>query len=109
MALNRSAERARRDLIRLSHAGLEARPLLAGTLSRLRQVVPLEAFFAATTDPATVLFTDSLGEGIPTAAAPLFRANEFFDDDVNQFTALARGAESVRSLYAATGGKPDSP
>lgn len=65
MAPDQSKERARRDIIRLSHAGLEGQALLRETLARLRRVVPLEAFWAATTDPATVLFTGSVGEGIP--------------------------------------------
>lgn len=106
MALDGSAERTRRDLIRLSHAGLEGRALLRETVALLRRVVPLEAFWAATTDPATVLFTGSVVEGIPEAVTPLFLANEFLEDDVNKFSALARGPEAVQSLYAATGGAP---
>ena len=106
MVLDRSAARARHDLIRLTHAGLTGRVLLTEALTRLRRVVPLEAYFAATTDPATVLVTDALGEGIPAAAAPLFLANELLGDDVNKFVELARGPEPVRSLYTATGGAP---
>ena len=106
MALDRSAERTRRDLIRLSHAGLAERTLLIEALVRLRRVIPIEAYFAATTDPATVLFTGSVGEGIPDAASPRFLANEIFGDDVNQFVKLARGPEPVRGLYAATDGRP---
>ena len=106
MARNWSAERTRRDVIRLSHAGLAGRTLLTEALTRLRQVLPVEAYFAATTDPATVLFTDAVGEGIPQAAAALFLTNELLGDDVNKFTELARGPESVRGLYAATGGVP---
>ena len=106
MVRDRSKERVRQDLIRVTHAGLDGRTLLTEVLARLRRVVPLEAFFAATTDPATVLFTDLVAEGIPPAMTPLFLANEFLGDDVNQFTALARGPEAVRSLYAATSGAP---
>src|SRR5579859_1409458 len=106
MALHQSAERTRRDLIRLSHSGLEGRALLREALVRLRRAVPLEAFWAATTDPATALFTGSVVQGIPEAATPLFMANEFLDDDVNQFRRLARGPVTVHSLYAATDGAP---
>src|SRR3712207_680567 len=95
MALDRSAERTRRDLVRLAHAGLTGRALLTEALARLRRVVPLEAYFAATTDPATVLFTDAVGEGIPQATAPLFLANELLGEDVNKFMELARGPEPV--------------
>jgi hypothetical protein len=71
-------------------------------------VIPVEAFFAATTDSATVIFTGSVGDGIPEAASPRFLANEIFDDDVNQFAELVRSPKSVRGLYAATGGRPSA-
>jgi DNA-binding CsgD family transcriptional regulator len=99
-------ERTRREVIRLSHAGLAGRTLLTEALARLRQALPVEAYFAATTDPATVLFTDAVGDGIPQAAAPQFLTNELLDDDVNKFTELARGREVVRGVYAATAGVP---
>src|SRR5215203_5572137 len=106
MVMDRSAERRRRDLIHLSHSGLTGRALLVEALARLRRVIPVEAYFAATTDPATVLFTGAAGEGIPEAASRLFLTNELLDDDVNKFVELARGPEAVRSLYTATDGAP---
>jgi len=106
MAQNWSTERTRREVIRLSHAGLAGPTLLTEALARLRRALPVEAYFAATTDPATVLFTEMVGEGIPQSAAPLFLTNELLGDDVNKFTELARGPTSVRGLYAATGGAP---
>jgi DNA-binding CsgD family transcriptional regulator len=108
MGLDWSATRVQRDIRRLSHAGLDSGKLLAEALARLRRVVPVDAYWAATVDPATILFTGSVVDGIPAEATPLFLANEFLGDDVNQFTTLARGPAPVRSLYAATGGMPAS-
>jgi DNA-binding CsgD family transcriptional regulator len=99
----RTAERARREIIRLCHAGLDSRELRAGVLAQLRRAIPIDAFWAATVDPATLLFTGSVIEGIPEHATPAFLANEFLHDDVNKFVALARGAP-VNSLAQATRG-----
>ena len=100
----RTAERSRRDIIRLSHAGLDSRALRLAVLGRLRTVMPIDAFWCATVDPATLLFTGSLIEGIPEAATPAFLANEFLHDDANKFAQLAGGVPAVRSLHDATGG-----
>jgi DNA-binding CsgD family transcriptional regulator len=67
-------------------------------------VIPIEAFWCATVDPATVLFTGSLIEGIPESVTPGFLANEFLHDDVNKFIQLARGDRVVGGLHDATGG-----
>jgi DNA-binding CsgD family transcriptional regulator len=100
----RTAERSRRDIIRLSHAGLDSRALRLAVLGRLRTVIPIDAFWCATVDPATLLFTGSLIEGIPESVTPAFLANEFLHDDANKFARLAEGAPAVRSLHDATGG-----
>ena len=106
MGTERSAESARREIIRLCHAGLDGRTLTLEVLRRLRRVVPVDAFWCATADPATVLFTGAVREEIPEYATPYFLANEFLQDDVNKFGSLARAGEPVNSLYAATGGEP---
>lgn len=99
----KAAERTRREIIRLCHAGLDSRALRQQVLTQLRKVTPIDAFWAATVDPATLLFTGSLVEGIPEHATPAFLANEFLQGDVNKFVALARGAP-VNNLYEATEG-----
>ena len=99
----RTAERTRRDIIRLCHAGLDSRALREAILRHLRKVTPIDAFWAATVDPATLLFTGSVIEGIPEHATPAFLANEFLHDDVNKFVTLARGMP-VNSLSQATEG-----
>jgi DNA-binding CsgD family transcriptional regulator len=100
----RTAERSRRDIIRFSHAGLDSRALRQSVLGRLRKVIPIDAFWCATVDPATLLFTGSLIEGVPESVTPAFLANEFLHDDANKFARLAGGDPAVRSLHDATGG-----
>jgi DNA-binding CsgD family transcriptional regulator len=74
-------------------------------LDRLRRAVPFDAAFWATVDPTTLLFTSPHQEDIPLELAPAFIQNEYFDDDVNKWTALARDtAGGVRTLAAATRG-----
>jgi DNA-binding CsgD family transcriptional regulator len=101
-----SAERARREIVRLCHAGLDGPTLTVEVLGRLRRVVGIDAFWCATADPATVLFTGATREEIPDDATPRFLTNEFLQDDVNKFAALAGSSQPVNSLYAATGGDP---
>jgi DNA-binding CsgD family transcriptional regulator len=92
--------------MRLCHASLNSRGLRLELLKQLRKIMPIHSFWCATVDPATVLFTGSVVEGIPEYATPLFLTNEFMGDDVNKFAALARGA-NVNTLYAATQGDPE--
>ena len=100
----RTIERSRRDIIRISHAGLDSRALRLAVLGQLRKVIPIDAFWCATVDPATMLFTGSLIEGIPEAATPAFLTNEFLHDDANKFVRLAGGSRAVGALHDATEG-----
>jgi DNA-binding CsgD family transcriptional regulator len=97
-------DRTEREIIQLCHAGLDSCTLRQELVRQLRKITTIHSFWAATVDPATVLFTGSVVEGIPEHATPLFVRNEFLRDDVNKFVALARGAQ-VRSLYTATAGE----
>ena len=98
------AERIRRDIVRLCHAGLDSRTLRTEALRRLRAAVPFAASFFATADPATLLYTGAVREGIPPQATPRFVENELLRDDVNKFARLALGSQPVSSLAAATRG-----
>jgi len=97
------AERTRREIIRLCHAGLDVRGLRASVLQRLRTVMPIDAVFFATLDPATLLFTDAMVDNVLQEAAPRFLDNEFLGDDVNRFVLIARSQTPVRTLVQATG------
>ncbi len=104
MASRAAAERARRDIVRLCHAGLDGPTLTREVVRHLQRAIGIDAFFCATADPATVLFTGAMREELSDDSMPLFLANEFLQDDVNKFTALARSRDPVNSLYLATGG-----
>jgi hypothetical protein len=80
---SRTAERVRREIVRLCHAGLNSRTLRTEALRRLRAVVPFEASFFATADPASLLYTGAVRDGIPAVASPRFVENELLQDDVN--------------------------
>ncbi|AUG76720.1 LuxR family transcriptional regulator [Kitasatospora sp. MMS16-BH015] len=99
------AHRRTAGLIERCYAGLDATELRTETLRRLRTVLPVDAAFFATVDPATVLFTSALAEEPLRAATPLFLANEYDRADVNKFTALAGAADPVGSLDHATRGE----
>jgi DNA-binding CsgD family transcriptional regulator len=106
MDRNAMARRAEHDIVRLCHAGLDASSLWTQTLRRLRTVIPADALFCATVDPATVLFTSTISEAIPEDATSAFLTNEFLQDDVNKFLGLAQSDRPVQSLYAVTKGEP---
>ena len=106
MTHDRVRRQAERAIVRLCHAGIDSRTLRLEVLRQLRKVVPADALFCATVDPATLLFTGSVVEEIPEHATQAFLANEFFQDDVNKFAELARAARPVRGLYEATRGAP---
>jgi DNA-binding CsgD family transcriptional regulator len=101
-----AARRTEQSIARLSHAGLDPRAFRVEALRRLRTIVPVDALFCATVDPATLLFTGSLVEEIPESVTPAFLSNEFLQDDVNKFVHLAHNTGPVQSLYAATRGEP---
>src|SRR3954464_6898539 len=89
----------------LCGSGLAPVALRERVLPRLRAAVPFDAAFWTTVDPVTLLFTAPHQEEIPPDTAPYFLRNEFFEDDVNKFSALARDPGGVRTLVQATGGE----
>jgi DNA-binding CsgD family transcriptional regulator len=105
MARTDPAARHERDLIRLCHAGLDLGRFQAEMMRRLRALVPADAIFFATADPATLLFTGAVAEDPLGAATERFLDNEFGADDVNKFQSLAQGARRVSSLDVATRGE----
>ncbi|RAQ94183.1 helix-turn-helix transcriptional regulator [Thermogemmatispora tikiterensis] len=97
-----SAERVRREIIRLCHAGLDSRTLRLELIKQLRKVIPIDVFFFTTADPATLLFTGAVVDEILERATPQFLQNEFLQDDVNKFSWLARSATPIGGLIQAT-------
>jgi DNA-binding CsgD family transcriptional regulator len=91
-------------IIEICRSGLAPEGLRDRVLSRLRSVVPFDAAFWTTVDPTTLMYTQPHQQGIPAETVPYFVQNEFFDADVNKWTALAGERVGVRTLVQATGG-----
>ena len=91
-------------IVRRCYAGLDVDQLRRDVLGRLRAIMPVDAVFFATVDPATMLFTSATAEEPLRGAGPLFLDNEFGRADVNKFTTLAAAADPVSSLDHATDG-----
>lgn len=95
------------ELNRLAHAGLDSFSYRERAIGKLRGVVPFDAAWWWTTDPATSFFTSGVFEPFPTdhAICGALHANEFGDTDYNKFRVLARRSGRVGVLSAATGGR----
>jgi DNA-binding NarL/FixJ family response regulator len=99
--------RARDELVRLSHAGLDTLALRAEIVARIDKVIPHDTYWFPSVDPATLLVTGAVLKNIPEWAAPHFFENEFLRDDFNKFTDLVTGPTKVNSLFEATDGDLD--
>src|ERR1700760_1377035 len=99
------AETARKDIVRLAHAGLDSADLRRAIAARLRHVGPAEAYGVAPLDPATMLLTGSVRENIPDTTVALLAANEYGEKDYIKFSEPARRAVPVGRLAAATRGR----
>jgi DNA-binding CsgD family transcriptional regulator len=104
--MDRSAQEDRtfRELVRLCHAGLDARTLRHQVLRQLQTVVPIDAAFFATLDPTTLLFTSVVVDDLLAPASLRFLHNEFQEPDVNKFVQLAHVRHPARGLEQATAG-----
>ena len=105
MLTDPAAERARRQIARLCHGGMDAPALLAAVAEVVRPVVGYDGAFWATTDPATVLVTGAYVQDLPRETAPMVYENEYLHDDVNRFSRLARGVRPVGTMSEATEGE----
>ena len=91
-------------IVSVCHRGLPPERLKVEVLALLRRVVPVDALWWATSDPATLLFTQAFREGIPDATISYLVDNEVSGRDVNRWTELAQNKRGVRSLVRATDG-----
>ncbi len=92
-------------LIQRCYAGLDADQLRSETLTRLKKLMTVDAAFVATVDPATILFTSASADEPLGDVTEQFLRNEFGQDDVNKFAALAAAPDPVNSLGHATKGE----
>jgi DNA-binding CsgD family transcriptional regulator/GAF domain-containing protein len=93
---------AEHEVIRRCHQGLDVAGVQQQVLQALRRLMPIDAAFFATADPATLLFTGAYAEEPLRESQGLFLENEFGNDDVNKFAALATSPRHVASLDGAT-------
>ena len=100
--MTRAGEGVARQLTERCYAGLDTGSLQAELLDGLQRIVPFDAAFCATVDPATLLFTGAVLRDIPWESTPRFLANEFLEEDVNKFRALAAARSPVDWLDRAT-------
>jgi DNA-binding CsgD family transcriptional regulator len=105
MDRGRSAERLGREVVRLSHAGMDSRTFGIEAVKQLRKAIPTDVSFFATADPATLLFTSAVRDDVLARATPQFLEREFLKDDPVKFARLARGRSPVDSLGMATKGE----
>jgi DNA-binding CsgD family transcriptional regulator len=91
-------------LIALCRSDLAAGDLRDQVLARLRKLVPVDAAFFATVDPASMLFTSAVADEPLSTVTELFLENEFAQTDVNKFAVLAMSQQPVTSLDRATAG-----
>src|SRR4028118_160560 len=98
----RSAERVRQEIVRLCHAGLDARTFRIETVRCLQKIIPVDVSFFATADPATLLFTSAVVDDVLARATTQFVENEFLQDDSVKFARLARSRSTVDSLGVTT-------
>src|SRR5260370_40569111 len=106
MITKQTAARIQREIVQLCYAGHDARALRIAVFRRLRTLIPFDACWCTTADPATLLPTGAVMEDLPTLLIPALLANEYRVDDVNKFAHLARSRQPVNSLFAATNGRP---
>jgi DNA-binding CsgD family transcriptional regulator len=91
-------------IVEICRSGVPPHEVRDRVLPRLRRVVPFDAAFWTTVDPATLLFTAPHQEGIPADTIPYFLHNEYLEDDVNKWMVLARDRAGIHTLAEVTGG-----
>lgn len=101
----RRAERVRGDIVRVCHSAQDSVALRREVIARQRSVVPFDAVCCPTADPATLMITDGVSEGLPAEASVAFAQVEYGVDDYNKFSKLARGRRPPRTLSEATDGR----
>jgi DNA-binding CsgD family transcriptional regulator len=100
-------ERVFAEVKRLCLMGLDATALRRRMTEQLRRAVPFEAYAAFTMDPSNGLITHALQTIGDERGLRAFLERVFFEDDVLEFTSMARNRQLVGLLSEATGGKLD--
>lgn len=103
------AERLRRELLAVGHRGLDLCAFFDGAREVLDRYVPFSGCCWMTFDPATILPTSHVPwQSIRPEDVPRLAQNEYAEEDVNKFSALAQTREHVGILSEATNGDRDA-
>lgn len=96
------------EIKRLCYSGLDASTLRQRVAERLKRTVPFDGYVAFTMDPSSGLITHAVVEEMGDEnGLRLFLEHVCFEDDVLEFTWMARNRLPVGLLSAATGGHLD--
>jgi DNA-binding NarL/FixJ family response regulator len=97
--------RAKREIVRLCHSGLNVDSLMGETMRTVRRHVPYDRICWHTVDPATLLFTSMTQENL--GEEPRLPSYEYEIADVIKWRHLARSPLPVGVLSEATRGHPE--
>lgn len=101
-------ERTRHGLAQVLHQGLDVPGFFGAARAVIGRSVHLDGCCWMAFDPATMLPTAHVAqESIPPEQVPRLAHNEFREEDVNKFAALARDPQHTGILREATGGEPE--
>lgn len=100
-----SAKHATDEIVKICHRGYDSDTLRLEVTGRLKRIVPAAAWCWPTADPATLMITGALTEGIPQGNTQRFFEIEYGSDDFNKFSELALKPRPVGSLSQATDGQ----
>lgn len=99
-------DRVFREIKRLSYAGLDSATLRREAARSLERAVPIATYCFFTADPVSNLPTDVVRKGVVDRDHRAFFEHIYFEADVNDYGALARGGRPVALLSEATGESP---
>jgi DNA-binding CsgD family transcriptional regulator len=101
-----SGRSSRQQFVRLLHRGLDLAAFFEAADRLLAGRVPFDSSCWLSLDPATLLPTGHFTREVEGDHVMELAANEFLEDDVNKFAALARARPTVATLWEATRGDP---
>src|SRR3954471_13586133 len=105
---SRELARAARRIDSLAAERLPTQRLVEHVAEELRTAMPVDALFAAATDPDTLLAPRAgRVHAMPASVCHPFWDYGFEVPDCNKFADLARAPRQVADLHAATGGRPE--
>jgi hypothetical protein len=104
--MSRSSSRAVDDAIRACYRGNDPWPQTRDrVVAALGRLVPIDAVFAATADPDTLLFSSGWADDVLRPSGVAFLDNEYSSfHDVNRFADLAAAPRPIGTLDQATQG-----